>query len=181
MSEIAQNEGGGGKGASKGRKKASTRVDMTPMVDLGFLLITFFMLTTTLSKQHIMLLPMPNKDKDKPKSESEIKESNAMTVILGENDQIYWYISKNRVPDFHTSSYNPADENGIRKVLLEKTKNPDMNVIIKAMDKSTYKNVIDMIDEIHIVKAEHYALIDITKDDQELVKKQSAVNQSASN
>lgn len=181
MSEIAQKEGGGGKGAGKGRKKASTRVDMTPMVDLGFLLITFFMLTTTLSKQQIMLLPMPNKDKDKPKSESEIKESNAMTVILGENDKIYWYMSKNRVPDFHTTSYDPTDENGIRKVLLEKTRNPEMNVIIKPMDKSTYQNVVDVLDEIHIVNAKHYALIDITKDDEELVKKQSAVNDAATN
>ncbi len=170
MSEIASAEGGGGKGAGKKRTKSSTRVDMTPMVDLGFLLITFFMLTTTLSKQQIMQLNMPDKN-DKKIDRPEVKESQALTLLLGEDDKVFWYTTKEGVPDFHETNFNPTA--GIRQVLLEKNKNvKDLVVVIKALDKSKYINVVDIIDEMHITKTERYALVDITKEDEQLVKKQ---------
>lgn len=170
MSEIASAEGGKGKGAGKGRKKSSTRVDMTPMVDLGFLLITFFMLTTTLSKQQIMQLNMPDK-KDIPQDRPEVKESQAVTLLLGENDKVFWYTTKDGVPDFHETDFNPTV--GIRQILLDKNKTvKDLVVVIKALDKSKYANVVDIIDEMHITNTERYALVDITKEDETLVKKQ---------
>lgn len=171
MSEIASAEGGGkGKGAGKGRKKSSTRVDMTPMVDLGFLLITFFMLTTTLSKQQIMQLNMPDKN-DNKKDRPEVKESQALTLLLGEDDKVFYYTTKDGVPDFHETNFNPNE--GIRQVLLDKNKHvKDLVVVIKAMDKSKYANVVDIIDEMHITNTERYALVEITKEDETLVKKQ---------
>lgn len=177
MSEIASAEGGGkGKGAGKGRKKSSTRVDMTPMVDLGFLLITFFMLTTTLSKQQIMQLNMPDKKDDK-KDRPEVKESQALTLLLGEDDKVFWYTTKEGVPDFHETNFNPTA--GIRQVLLEKNKQvKDLVVVIKAMDKSKYINVVDIIDEMHITKTDRFALVEITKEDETLVSKQLASDEA---
>ena len=83
-------ESGGKKGGKKRSKKMSTRVDLTPMVDLGFLLITFFMLTTTLAKPQIMALVMPEKDIKKEDVEP-VKESKVLTLMLGANDKVYWY------------------------------------------------------------------------------------------
>lgn len=77
----------GGKGKKKGPKKASTRIDLTPMVDLAFLLVTFFMLTTTFSKPQVMDIVMPVKDKnpaqEQESQKTEVKQSEAMTIIIG--------------------------------------------------------------------------------------------------
>src|SRR3954470_1101293 len=91
MSEVQSNDSGGGKGGKHNKvraKKNSTHIDMTPMVDLAFLLHTFFMLTTTFSKPKTMEIVMPVKP-DKP--EVELKINNAVTVLLGDKNRIFWY------------------------------------------------------------------------------------------
>src|SRR3954471_13926588 len=92
---MASIEEGGGDSHKKGRgvkkaKKLSTRVDMTPMVDLGFLLITFFIFTTTMSTPAAMSLFMP-KDTDKPDEQNKAKESGALTIMMGKADKVYYY------------------------------------------------------------------------------------------
>src|SRR5688572_18565705 len=91
---MAELGGGGGdkkKGGKVRVKKSSTRIDMTPMVDLAFLLLTFFVMTTTLNKPQAMQINMP--DKPKPEDEQpEVNEKNVLTLIMGDNDKIYWYI-----------------------------------------------------------------------------------------
>ena len=87
MAEISQ-DGGGKKGGKKRSKKASTKIDMTPMVDLGFLLITFFMLTTTLAKPVVMQLNMP--DKTEKDEKSQVKMSETLTVIP-DSTKVYYY------------------------------------------------------------------------------------------
>ena len=168
MAEIQQNSGGGGKGGKKRAKKMSTKIDMTPMVDLAFLLLTFFMLTTTFSKPTVMQVTMPVKPKDKSE-QSEIKASNAFTVLLGENNKIYYYdglLSNDTKPELKLSSY---DANGIRKELLARKNNPDLVVLIKPDDKSNYKNMVDILDEMNITDQRKYALVPISKADEDLL------------
>src|SRR5437762_12552270 len=89
MSELSSSESHGKKDKGVRSKKMSTKVDMTPMVDLAFLLITFFMLTTTFSKKASMQITMPKKTNDN--ETQKIKPSQSITVILGEKDKVYWY------------------------------------------------------------------------------------------
>ncbi|WP_142684772.1 ExbD/TolR family protein [Chitinophaga polysaccharea] len=156
----------GDKRGTRSNKK-STRVDMTPMVDLGFLLITFFMLTTTMAKPKTMDLVMP-KDEGDPMS---LPARKALTVILGPNDRIAWYegIGDDPAtpPQVHYSSY--ANRNGIRDVIIQKKaavyqdfhKN-ELMVLIKAGKASNYKNVVDIMDEMLINKVDRYAMVDIS-------------------
>src|SRR5688500_1864285 len=121
---MASIEGGGGEGGHKkarGVKKAkklSTRVDMTPMVDLGFLLITFFIFTTTMSSPTTMDLNMP-KDTDKEDEQNKAKESGALTIMLVKGDQVYYYEGQ-LLPD--ASNFKQETFKGIRDVIINKKK-----------------------------------------------------------
>ncbi|HEX8548419.1 MAG TPA: biopolymer transporter ExbD [Cytophagaceae bacterium] len=168
MAEVSTGGGGGGKG-KKRSKKVSTKIDMTPMVDLAFLLITFFMLTTTFNKPQTMEVNMPDKNKDK-QDEAPIKASHAITIILGENDKVYWFQgSEEQAPVVELSDYSA---NGIRKVLLKKNKEigEKFVVVIKSMEKARYKNVVDILDEMTITDTKRYAIVKILPEDLELVK-----------
>jgi biopolymer transport protein ExbD len=170
MAEIQQQSSGGGKGGKKRAKKMSTKIDMTPMVDLAFLLLTFFMLTTTFSKPTVMQVTMPVKEKNE-EEKTVLKASDAFTVLLGENNKLYYYdglLDNTTKPELKLSSY---DANGIRKVLLERRQaNPKVVVLIKPDDKSNYKNMVDILDEMNITDQKKYALVDISKADQDLIK-----------
>ncbi|TGE17152.1 ExbD/TolR family protein [Hymenobacter elongatus] len=170
MSEIQQ-QADSGKGGKKRAKKMSTKIDMTPMVDLAFLLLTFFMLTTTFSKPTVMDLTMPVKPKpgDPP---IELPARNAFTVILGESNKVFYYAGLLREgeakPELVASDYSA---NGIRKVLLERKRaNKDLVILIKPVDKSNYKNMVDILDEMNITNQNKYALVDISKVDEDLIK-----------
>lgn len=105
----------------KGRqKKLSTRVDFTPMVDLGFLLITFFMLSTTLNKPQTMDIIMPTGDKVEEEEQTQVKESTAVTILLGEDDKIYYYFglaTAEVTPELKFTTFAP---DGVRNVLLQR-------------------------------------------------------------
>ena len=165
MSEISQSSGGGKDGKVRS-KKSSTRIDMTPMVDLAFLLLTFFMLTTTFNKPQTMEIVMPEKPKENDKPPM-VNEKRVVTLLLGSDDKIYWYkgITKPVVEQTNFS------KDGIRKVLAEQNASvPEMLVLIKPTDESRYKNVVDILDEMTISNISRFALVDATPSDLDLIK-----------
>jgi biopolymer transport protein ExbD len=112
-------------------KKMSTRVDLTPMVDLAFLLITFFMLTTTLLKPQTMEISMPSKDKVKEEEQTKVKASQAMTIIVAGKDSLFYYFGTrdsqtNMDPVINLSSYGP---DGLRKILLQKNAEAVLKIV----------------------------------------------------
>ena len=166
---MADLGGGGGGGHKKGgkvrSKKASTRIDMTPMVDLAFLLLTFFVLTSTLNKPQTMEITMPEKPKDE-EVVPEVNEKNVLTLVLGENDKVYWYMGTTD-PEVTRTDFS---DKGIRKVLFQKKAElPKLVVLIKAMDTAKYKNMVDIMDEMNITSTQRFALVDITPVDKELI------------
>lgn len=166
MAEISQGGGGGSKDGKVRVKKASTKIDMTPMVDLAFLLLTFFILTTTLNKPQTMELTLPEKPKKEDK-QPEVNEKKVVTLILGAKDQIYWYKGITD-PKIEKTTFS---DDGIRKILYQQNSEiPGMIILIKPSKESRYKNVVDILDEMTITDMKRFALVKITTVDEELVK-----------
>ncbi|GAA4307315.1 biopolymer transporter ExbD [Nibribacter koreensis] len=168
MAEVQQ-QGGGEEGGKKRAKKMSTRIDMTPMVDLGFLLLTFFVMTTTLAKPQTMEINMPVKPKDDA-DRNELKASNAFTILIGDNDKVYYYKGLNNGTDPVDLIESDWSKNGIRKAVLESTQaNPNLVVLIKPDETSTYKNVVDVLDEMTITSTKKYAIVPMDNADATLL------------
>lgn len=194
------------KGKKKGTKKVSTRVDLTPMVDLGFLLITFFMLTTTMIKPQTMEIAMPSKDNVPEEEQTKVKASRAITIVLGKDNKVFYYEGTRENDVDPIVKLTDFSSTGIRKFLIErnidvmlkvekldKERRPkEMSqedydkqkidimsdkkapiVIIKATDEATYKNLIDILDEMAICNIGRYAIVDITDFDKELLAVQN--------
>src|ERR1043165_818524 len=210
MAEIA--EGGGGGGSHKGKKRAkkqSTRVDMTPMVDLAFLLLTFFVLTSTFSKPKSMELTYPVEPP--PGSPPPPPVKNGITLLLTGDDRIFYYEGEFRVADDDKGKKTTVSElnfsqESLHKYLAEKNKwaQDDITklkgrlkgneiadttfkrmvrevkankiaptILIKTDDKATYKNVIDVIDELNINLIGKYVVVDILKPELDLINEKT--------
>ena len=197
-------EQGGKKGPGvKKAKKLSTRVDMTPMVDLGFLLITFFVFTATMSSPTTLDLNMP-KDIKKQDEQTEVKESSVLTIMLGKGDQVYYYEGK-LVVDATGNNFKQTTFKGIRDIIVNKKKevmdryyqrpdpaceakakaegkpisncaDKDFVVIIKPSDDATYRNTVDILDEMTINQVRTYAMVKIAEVEYELIKKTEESN-----
>lgn len=173
MAEMDTSSSGGGHKKGPGVKKAkklSTRVDLTPMVDLGFLLITFFIFTTTMSQPTAMKLNLP-KDADKPEDQNKAKESGVLTLLLGADNNVFYYEGQLAVDanNFKTSNFKE-----IRSVIMDKksrTNEKDFVVIIKPNKDCTYRNVVDILDEMTINVCKKYALVDISDVESLLIQK----------
>ena len=198
MAEI-QDNGGGKKGKGSKQKKMAVRVDFTPMVDMNMLLITFFMLCTSLSKPQTMEISMPTNDEN---------------ITEDQQNKIYYYEGEPNYEDYTSLKETSYTADGIRKVLLRKNydavkkveelkvKKANLEitedeykeqvseikgakntptVIIKATDKSTYKNLIDALDEMQICSIGKYVIVDITEGDQFLIDNYKSKGQLSSN
>ncbi|MES2477676.1 MAG: biopolymer transporter ExbD [Bacteroidota bacterium] len=193
MAEIDTSGGGGHKkGGVKKAKKLSTRVDLTPMVDLGFLLITFFIFTTTMSKPKTMEINMPFKDENMKKEEqSKVKESTALTLLLSKDHRVYYYegigSDATNPPKVEIAYFkNPG---GIRDVIIDKKAKVDAlvrsgalqatdktTVLIKPDFNSTYEDFVNIIDEMSINGIQVYAVVDISPVDKEFIALTEAAN-----
>lgn len=214
MAEIIENSGGGKKtGKRRSPRKMGAGVDMTPMVDLICLLITFFMLTTAFAKPKVMEITMPEPPEEGDPKPPMVDANRTFSVLLGENDKIYWYLHADaKTPDgviieggvpvlakWHKSDYGP---DGIRKFLLDKneitvkeiTELKDKvktgalvmpedtlqarikeikkkhgkkapTILIKAVEKAKYRNLVDIIDEMAICNISGYAVVDPSPED----------------
>jgi len=202
---MASIEGGGDDGHKKGRgvkkaKKLSTRVDMTPMVDLGFLLITFFIFTATLSSPVAMDLNMP-KDTDKPEEDTKIKQSGALTIMLGKGDQVYYYEGE-LTAENASSVFKQTTFKGIRDEIIRKKKDvikihthdaecekikdkakakgdpnwetadldKDFVVVIKPTAEATYKNTVDILDEMTINNVKRFAMVKVADTEMDMIR-----------
>jgi biopolymer transport protein ExbD len=206
MAEVnTGDKGNKGKHDKKRAKKTSTSIDMTPMVDLAFLLLTFFILTSTFNKPKAMELSFPADPKDDSKN---IKVNNALTLIMSKNDAIYYYYGE-FYPEKNAKQIAPTQLlktdlsfDGIHKILLErneptiqeinlltmklknrqladstykrltfdvKSKQSALTVLIKADSSASYKNVIDVIDELNICNVGKYAVVDLMLPEQALL------------
>jgi biopolymer transport protein ExbD len=201
---MASVESGGDDGHKKGpgvkkAKKLSTRVDMTPMVDLGFLLITFFIFTATLSSPVAMDLNMP-KDTEKVDEQNKIKQSGSLTILLGKNDQVYYYEGE-LLEENASSVFKQTTFKGIRDIIIKKKQqvirdyrpeakdeeikqkakargdkdwekaalDRDFFVVIKPNAEATYKNTVDILDEMTINNVKRFAMVKISDTEQELI------------
>lgn len=200
MSNEVQNDG---KKKSSKQKKMTVRVDFTPMVDMNMLLITFFMLCTSLSKPQTMEISMPTNDKNiTEEQQNKVKASQAVTLLLDGDDKIYYYDGEPNYADYTSLKETSYNADGLRAMLLKRNavavskvkalkldrlnlkiteeeytkqvseiknaKNTPV-VIIKATDKSTYKNLVDALDEMQICNIGKYVIADIAEGDQFLI------------
>jgi biopolymer transport protein ExbD len=174
MAEIDGGGGGHKKGGKPKGKKLSTRVDFTPMVDLGFLLITFFMLTTSMNKPKTMEINMPVKDKVEEVDKTKVKASQAITVLLTENDKIVYYFINEKTGEPETPIITDFSKSGIRSTLLTKNRellaakgfnNLDSIPIYKEMYKLNKIDEATMRANISAIKNNKDALIVVIKAD----------------
>jgi biopolymer transport protein ExbD len=145
-------------------KRSTPRIDMTPMVDLGFLLLTFFIFTTTFSEKKVMTLNMPSKD-EIHQPQGQIKKSNTLTLVLGENNRIFWHKEVNETLTTEQLSETDYSAQGIRQLIQDartNAKNKDkFTVIVQPTNDCVYQNVVDVLDELAITNIERQAIVDL--------------------
>lgn len=169
MAEMNTSGGGHKKDKKVRGKKMSTRVDLTPMVDLGFLLITFFMLATTFNKPKTMEVNKPAKDDLDKKEQPPIKMSKTATLMLGKGDKIYAYVSPDSIDETTQLQLDSVDysSKGLRKFIQRRQNEVQAQwgdkellfVMIKPLPSSTYKNIVDALDEMTINNVTRYAIL----------------------
>lgn len=185
MADVDSGGGGGGHGKKGGpkTKKKSTKIDMTAMVDVAFLLLTFFVLTATMSSEGVKEMIMPPKLDELPEDEQKKKivEDKIMTIVLDDNDKIQYYIG---ITDIDVKTTDFA-ETGIRREIMrhlqddesrprcDEVDNQGINegrcwdpiFVIKAKKESRYRNLVDLLDEMTVTGAPKYAIDKYTTDD----------------
>ena len=169
MAQLQQHRVATGK--KNGSRKAQLIIDMTPMVDLGFLLITFFILTTSMSEPAVTKLYMPADG-----GPTKLNEDAAVTVLLSGNDSVFYYhgkwekaIQNNKI---HVASYKV--KTGIGNIITEKQKRlgkkrNDLMLLIKPLETASYCNLMNMIDEVTINDVKKYAIVDAMKQEREFI------------
>lgn len=154
-----------------GRKRAALRVDLTAMVDLAFLLVTFFMLTTTLSKPHVMEIGMPVGNES-----GAVAQSRSVTLCLGSNNRLLLYRGLLNQPIGEPQVINISGNKAIRAALLDIKQqvqhnfNKGLIILIKPSARSHYGNLVNTLDELNITHNETYAIEPLTAAETDALK-----------
>ena len=184
MAELNQDSGKQKKGGKVRSKKNGGKVDLTAMVDLAFLLITFFMLTTSLNKPQAMDVAMPDKNVETDvKPDIDVDEHRSVTLVLGSDNKIVWYQGAVEKPLQGPTVIDYSKE-GLRAVLLQmkqlvpkQANGKDMIVVIRPSDKSVTSDIVDALDEMKIVDVKRYMISNrIMTQEIELLKKENLYN-----
>jgi len=166
MAEVQIKEQSNGK---KTQNKKPIRVDMTPMVDLGFLLITFFMFTTNFSKPNAINFSNPPRNTGEP---TEINYKNSITFILGKEGKVFYYQADKKDLNDNSLKQVSFDNAQVAKTIetakANAPKKENFTVIVKPADDSEYKTVIDMLDELALTKSERYGIAEMNDKEKEL-------------
>ena len=145
---MAEVNTGGGEQKKGQPQKLNLRVDFTPMVDMNMLLITFFMFCTTLSKPQTMDIVMPTKDKDLTEDDkNQVKASKAITLILGEDDKIYYYMGEPNYNDYTSLKETSYGAGGLRDILLERNRDAVAQMRELKIDRAKKKITEDVFKE----------------------------------
>lgn len=160
MAEVdVQQSRGKQKHSKKKRRRVGIRIDMTPMVDIAFLLLTFFMLTTTMNKPQAMEINLPPSE-----ANVEVPESNLLTLRIAEDGSIYWNIGIEK-----PAKVTPGD---LKKLLKEKNRaNPKLITLIKVDRKGKYIMMVDMMDELNVADITRFSLAPFLDADKKLIEK----------
>jgi hypothetical protein len=177
MAEINTSTEKSGKAGVRKSKKLSTKVDLTPMVDLGFLLITFFIITTKLAEAKAMRVIVPHEN-----GESPVCESCALTIIPTKDDKIFYYLGElgEALEKGRFGLTNYSYDKGIGEIIrkrqaslerIGKLRN-DLILIIKPTDDSAYRNLVDVLDEVLINDVTRYAITKISEEELKVLNSQ---------
>lgn len=147
----------------KKKRRLSIRIDMTPMVDVAFLLLTFFMLTTYFSKPQTMELNLPPDEK----TTVEVAESNLLTLRMDAKGVVYWNVG--------TEPAKISDLKSLRPVLEERNRNnPKLITLIKVDREGTYTMMVDIMDELNLANITRFSLAPMTDADKKIIEKAKA-------
>ena len=163
MAEVQTAEPRGKKkGKHKKKRRVAIRIDMTPMVDVAFLLLTFFMLTTAFTRPQAMEINLPPGD-----TKVEVAASNLMTLRVVPDGSIYWSIG--------TEAPKKVEWKDFRNLIIQSNKaNPRLITLIKVDRKAKYQDMIDIIDELNLDNVTRFSLAPMTPEDQQVLAKVGA-------
>jgi biopolymer transport protein ExbD len=150
----------GKRGKRKKGRRLGIRIDMTPLVDVAFLLLTFFMFTTSMSRPQTMEINLPpNKD-----IKVETAESNTLSVAVSDKGQLYWRIG--------IESFKKVDLDELRRILREQSQQkPKLVTLLKIDRLAKYDTMVNLIDELNLANITRFSLVSLGDADKALMAK----------
>ena len=148
------------KGKKKKKKRAGVRIDMTPMVDVAMLLLTFFMLTTVFNKPQTMELNLPPDDK----VQVEVAASTLLTVRIAPNLTIYWSMGN------EPTVLKKVTFKELRPLLVEKLRsNPKLITLVQIDRDAKYNDMVDIMDELNLANITKFSIAPMKDADKKLM------------
>jgi len=162
--DLSQSKGKQKHGGKKKKKRIAVRIDMTPMVDVAFLLLTFFMLTTSMSKPQTMEINLPPSE-----TKADVAESNLLTLRISEDFRIFWNIGTESPTTVDGKAKKERLIN-LGKLLKERNaSNPKLITLIKVDGKAKYIDMVDIMDELNINSITRFSLAPMLDEDKKVI------------